>query len=264
METTDENLTKTRAEYEVELERLRKELAIADKELAAANKEIAISKTKIKDRKAMIEELHDAIGSIHSTSIFAFTPRLKDSVLRAILENIKELRTEVETWVSGPELSSAERQRLRGASQRRYGFIDEVSDVMTFNPQFIPANVDEKDFKYEIRLFELMRTINITLQQVGRITHDIQLAMADNLYRKALSYYGAVRDSTLRRVEGAQVLYDRLRVFFHRHRRPSAEPTEHEVERDVRALLHGHKEGEIIIENENQHLVGGKHVVIEN
>ena len=38
---------------------------------------------------------------------------------------------------------------------------------------------------------------------------------------------------------------------------------EHKVERDMRALLHGRKDGEIVIENEKPHLVGGKHVVVD-
>jgi len=54
-----------------------------------------------------------------------------------------------------------------------------------------------------------------------------------------------------------------LRSFFHRRRQQGDEPTEHEVERDVRALLHGHKDGKVLIENEHPHMEGGKHTVID-
>jgi len=36
------------------------------------------------------------------------------------------------------------------------------------------------------------------------------------------------------------------------------------VERDLKALLHGKKDGEIIIRNERPHLVGGKHEIIDD
>jgi hypothetical protein len=54
-----------------------------------------------------------------------------------------------------------------------------------------------------------------------------------------------------------------LQPFFKRPRRPGEEPTEPEVERDVRALLHGKKDGKVVIENETPHVVGGKHVVVD-
>ena len=243
MSTTEENKPKTNAELELEMAQMRKELAIAQAE--------------IKDQEAIRD-------SVLGKGLYTFTPKLTESVLSAILASIsEELRTEVEAWVSGPELSPDERQRLRGASQRRYGFINAVGNMMQVNPQFIPANVNEHDYKDEIRKFELVRNINITLNQIMRITQDIQLVMADSLYRKALSYYGAVRDSTLRRVDGAQVLFESLRTFFRHHRRTHTEPTEHEVQRDARALLHGHKDGKILIENQHPHLVGGKHIVVD-
>ena len=243
MATIEKRVTKTNAELEHELAQMREELANAH---------------------ATIDDLHDALDGLHAEGRFSFTPKMTETMLSGILQNLNaELLSEVEMWVSGPELSPAERRRLQGASQRRYGFIDEISDVMQYNPQFIPANVDEEDFKDDIRKFELIRNINITLQQVLRLTQDIQLVMADNLYRQALSYYGAVRDSALRRVEGAQVLFERLRQFFRRTRPMGEEPTEPEVERDTRALLHGKKEGEVIIRSETPHLVGGNRTVID-
>jgi hypothetical protein len=54
-----------------------------------------------------------------------------------------------------------------------------------------------------------------------------------------------------------------LQPFFQNMRRKNSEPTQHEVERDVKALLHGQKDGKIIIENERPHLTGGKHTVVD-
>jgi hypothetical protein len=234
--------------------------------LAQTLEALAISQAELKDAHNTIDDLHDALDGMHGDSRFAFTGRFKESTLEALMTNfIAEYQNEIESWVSGPQLSPAERRRLLGASQRRYGFIDEVSDVMSTNPRFIPSNVDEQEFKDEIRKFELIRNFNITLQQVLRITQDIQLVMGDSLYRQALSYYGSVRDAALRRVEGAQVLFNRLREFFrniHR-RRTTDEPTEAEALRDARALLHGRKDGEIIIRNESPHLAGGERTVID-
>ena len=57
-------------------------------------------------------------------------------------------------------------------------------------------------------------------------------------------------------------LFDKLNLLFHPICREN-KITEPEVERDVKALLHGTKDGKIVIENEKPHLVGGKHVVVD-
>jgi hypothetical protein len=42
-----------------------------------------------------------------------------------------------------------------------------------------------------------------------------------------------------------------------------SEPTEKQIERDVRGLLHGTKEGKIVIENENPSKSGGVRRVVD-
>jgi hypothetical protein len=79
----------------------------------------------------------------------------------------------------------------------------------------------------------------------------------------ALAYYNTVREASRRRQPGAQAIFRLLQAFFRRGRLTSEEPTESKVERDVKALLHGKKDGEIIIKNERPHLVGGKREVID-
>jgi len=76
-------------------------------------------------------------------------------------------------------------------------------------------------------------------------------------------YYNSVRDAARRNVPGAQELFNILELFFRRGRISDGEPTEPELERDFRALLHGHKDGKIVIENERPHMEGGKHVVVD-
>ncbi|MDR0349832.1 MAG: hypothetical protein LBH90_10140, partial [Tannerella sp.] len=40
-------------------------------------------------------------------------------------------------------------------------------------------------------------------------------------------------------------------------------PTEAQIERDIRSLLHGTKEGRIVVENENADLSGGKRRLVD-
>jgi hypothetical protein len=103
-------------------------------------------------------------------------------------------------------------------------------------------------------------------QKLARIISESLLVSGDNGYSLALIYYNAVREAARpsANMPGARVIFDRLRTFFSsRSRTTAAEPTEKETLRDVKALLHGHKDGKIVIENEKPHLVGGKHLVAD-
>jgi hypothetical protein len=52
-------------------------------------------------------------------------------------------------------------------------------------------------------------------------------------------------------------LFRTLQPFFRRPKRSSAEPTEKELERDFHALIHGKKDGKLVIENVKPKLAGG-------
>ena len=167
--------------------------------------------------------------------------------------------------MSYDELQAAERHRMQGLRAARYGLIDEISDVITVAPQFIPSHLSVADFKSELRKFELMRNYVILIEQTDRLAKDILLVLGDSLYRQGMSYYGSVRDAAKRRAPGSQVVFNRLQQFFKRFRNKTREePTEHQLERDVRALLHGTKEGEVIVRNEGAKVIKGNRTVIDN
>ncbi|MDR0206763.1 MAG: hypothetical protein LBI45_05860 [Bacteroidales bacterium] len=161
-------------------------------------------------------------------------------------------------------LSEAERRRLQGSGIRRYGFIDKVSDLAAANTDFVPPFMSIDDLKDLVRQIEILRNTSANLQQLLRMVNDELLVTGDEAYRIALMYYNSVRDASRRRVPGAAALFNMLRPFFtSMGRRKTDEPTEKEIEKDVKALLHGKKEDEIIVKNEKPTTSGGMHEVID-
>ena len=80
----------------------------------------------------------------------------------------------------------------------------------------------------------------------------------------ALEYYAQVQDAARRRIDSAESIYAELSTFFRsRGSHNRDEPTEAEVERDVKALLKGKKDGKIVVENIKPKITGGKHKVID-
>jgi len=185
------------------------------------------------------------------------------------LEELEEMMKEINPIVLGVindvdnALSTVERMRKLGSGIRRYGFIDKVSDVATDNLQFAPKIFNVNDLKDDLRYIEQLRNMLLTINQFARALNDMLLIRGDDAFAKALLYYNSVRELSRRRVPGAEAIFRVLQPFFRKPRRPSEEPTEPEVERDVKALLKGKKEGKIVIEHERPHATGGKHVVVD-
>ena len=192
---------------------------------------------------------------------------LRDWLSVANLENlyddVENLLVIMRTDMLPTMLTHAERMRLLGSGVRRYGFIDKTSDIAAANPQFAPAFFTSAKLKNVIREIELLRNISGALAQMQRISDDVLLMVSDEAFQMALAYYNTVREAARRRQPGAQEIFRQLQLFFRRGRRDEEEPTEPEVERDVRALLKGRKEGRILIEKERPHLAGGKSVVAD-
>jgi len=186
------------------------------------------------------------------------------------VDNLEQLFSDIETILDAMKLdmqtealTPSERRRLLGSGVRRYGFIDKVSDVAAVNPEFAPAFFSSADLKEKLREIEILRNISVAIQQMLRINDDVMLQVSDEAFQIALGYYNTVREASRRRQPGALAIFRLLQSFFRRGRRPNDEPTEEEVETDVKALLHGKKDGKIVVENERPQTSGGTHIVVD-
>jgi len=159
-------------------------------------------------------------------------------------------------------LVPAMRRRLQGAGVRRYGLIDKTLDYAEKNIHYVPVTFDLVALKEAKRKIEELRDLQVVNEQIGRLIADGLLVYGNEAWNQTLLFYTSVREQARRNVFGAKELYDQLSPLFRKHSR-KGEPTDMEVERDLKALLHNRKDGEIIVKNEIPHLEGGKHVVID-
>jgi hypothetical protein len=76
-----------------------------------------------------------------------------------------------------------------------------------------------------------------------------------------------VQEAARRRVDAAESVYNALNVFFRNRGHSQADgeeaPTEKEIMRDVKATLHGKRDGEVIVRNVKPKITAGKREVID-
>jgi hypothetical protein len=177
------------------------------------------------------------------------------------IEGITSLMDDFED-VAGNNLSAIQRRRKIGAGIRNYGFIEKVTDLAEANPQFAQF-FRPVDLRNAVRNIDACRDIALLLQSFARLTSNTMLVYSNEAFGMALIYYNNVKEMSRRGDPKAMELFRTLQPFFRKPRRASAEPTEKELERDIHALIHGKKDGKIVIENVKPKLTGGKHKVVD-
>jgi len=198
-----------------------------------------------------------------------------DLVVGELQNWLESLQTEFQNvaqivpLLDNTELNTTARRRLLGSGVRRYGFIDKVSDTADEFPQFWPASVhgvvDLQDaLKDRLREIEVMRNVLLWLRYMTRAVGDLLLLAGDDAFRMANTYYASVRSAARSNLPGAVMVYQLLQKYWKRRRRAMAEPTEKEIMRDAKGLMHGTKDGNITIANKSDRIVKGKKVMIDN
>jgi hypothetical protein len=183
----------------------------------------------------------------------------------AIAETVQDLMNDFSQEEEiNSTLANSERRRLIGAGVRNYGFIDKAFDIANDNPGFIPNFLTISEIWKDMHDFEDVRQLVWVLEKFLQLANEAMMVRGDKIFRDALFIYNNLRELSKARVPGAQPLYEALLKFFRRRTRPGeAEPTVKQLEKDFHALIHGTKDGKLVIENEKARTVGGKHLVVD-
>jgi hypothetical protein len=174
--------------------------------------------------------------------------------LTSLMEDFRE--------VADNNLRAIERRRKIGAGIRNYGFIEKVADLAQAKPQFAQF-FRPVDLRNCIQNLDMCREVVLLLQSFTRMASNTMLIYSDEAFRMALIYYNMVKEMSRRGDPAAMELYRMLLPYFKKPRRPSCEPTEKEIEHDLHALIHGKKDGKIVVENVKPKLTGGTRKVLD-
>jgi hypothetical protein len=161
-------------------------------------------------------------------------------------------------------LRSLDRRRLNGVGIKKLGFIERALELAREDPEFLPHYLTLAKFEEDNVYFTNVRSIFDLLRQLQELFWNIVMEAADVLYTDALEFYASVREAANRRVDPAESIHAELFRFFKiKGMRTGEEPTEKELKRDMNALLHGRKDGKIVVEAVKPKTTGGTRTVID-
>jgi hypothetical protein len=186
---------------------------------------------------------------------------LSETVLKAITELLNDAADLFAEF--GVTFTPADRERLLSVGLKNLGFIQTVYVQAQANPTLVPGYVDMAEFKAAMEDMERKRALLTLVEQLGKTVPDSMMADSDSAFHDALDFYNYVKAAARQRVNGAEPVFALLKPYFKHSRPGSAEPTEKQIEQDVRALLSGTKEGRVTIENEHPDTAGGHRRVVD-
>jgi hypothetical protein len=184
-----------------------------------------------------------------------------DSTMRAIIELINKAKNYFAEYST--TLSTGDRSRKIGTGIKNLGFIEASYASAGANPKFLPSYLSLSAFTESNDDFIRKRTLNMVLQQFEKEVSDSMLDAGDIDYRHALDYYNTLKTASHQRIPGAETEFKMLSAYFKKTKPSTSDPTAAEVERDVRSLLHGTKEGRVVIENERPSVSEGKRKIVD-
>jgi hypothetical protein len=176
---------------------------------------------------------------------------------------LSEMTAELTATEIDTVLSPEERKHLVSVAVGSHGFIDVCFEHARSMPSLLPSWLTLEKFAADRDEFETLNTLCVASARFGKQGADLLLKASDTAMRDARALYQSVQAAADNRVAGAETVLAELAPFYRSRGHKADEPSEGDVERDVRSLLHGTKEGRVVVENTKPHTTPGKRNVID-
>jgi len=180
------------------------------------------------------------------------------NVIASAFNAIRDILTE-----SAANIRPLDRARLNGVGIKKQGFIERAFAAAVENEQFLPQYLTIDKFRGDFQYFVNLRSLFEACTQLREFIWNLTIQSADITYTDALEFYASVREASKRRIDGAETIHRDLEIFFRRTHTTTEVETEKKTKRDFNALLHGKRDGKIVIENIKPKTTAGVHKIID-
>jgi hypothetical protein len=188
-------------------------------------------------------------------------PAIPQSVIDTINTGLNRVKAELEPYAA--HLRALDRRRLNSIKEGNLGFVERSYALALENPEFLPRYMSTEKLTEDHQLYLSINSLAVLSRQIGDYLRNIEILAADMDYTNNLEFYKIVQEAAKRRVDGAETIFRNLKQRFKHKKHKRDTPTLKEQERDVKAIIHGTKDGKFIVENKSPHLTKGQHRVID-
>jgi hypothetical protein len=186
---------------------------------------------------------------------------MPQQIIDDITSIFNDLKIQLDDYAA--HLRALDRKRLNDVGIKRQGFIERAYNYAVENPEFLPYYLTIDKSREDNDYFTSFRNLFDLGKQIQEILWNITVQSSDIVYTDALEFYASVREAAKRRVDAAETIFKDLEIFFKHKRTAAEEPTAKELKRDINSLLHGKRDGKIVVENVKPKTTGGARKVVD-
>jgi hypothetical protein len=223
-------------------------------------KEISEQKAVVKQDDPIVQYLEnhdDDPFAPHGINLY-FSTETMDEMLVDQNEIITKFMTD-----SHYTLTPSQRKALIGTGIKNFGFLEKAFQLAQEFGALHPIRFSMEEFENGVQYINFCRNMQTRIREFDRVITDSMLVYGDRTFRLALQFYRSARDLARQGDQDAMAVFNMLRPYFSRSRSADAPPTEPEIISHAKALLHGKKEGRIVIEGRTAHKTAAAHAVID-
>lgn len=146
------------------------------------------------------------------------------SVLAEALQHIVAAQTALQPYVL--PLTPEERRNLPKMGDKTLSFVEKSYDYALQNTALRPPYLDMQAFEIDKSDATGLRTLNNASRQLEEYIDDTEMLAGSEAYQAALVFYNAVKLQAQQDIPGAKAVYEELKKYFHRTRKPVKEESE--------------------------------------
>ena len=121
-------------------------------------------------------------------------------------------------------LSAQEKKSLFKVEENYKPFIQLAFQAVDAHPEIMPQVFNTAEFKKDYNLFYSLEPVRIQLNELAVALDDTVTAAGSDTLIASLEIYNSVKDNAAK-VPGLQAIYDEMKQYFPRKRKPQNPPT---------------------------------------
>ncbi|MEH2464573.1 hypothetical protein [Nostoc sp.] len=110
----------------------------------------------------------------------------------AVMQAIATIREKLPFLV---DLTTDERRTMLKMGDKSRAFVSKALEVATQNPNFLPRSFDLEEMRRDLKLFEALYPVLLSLTQLQELVDDTCIASASEAYAAALAVYSYAKAS---------------------------------------------------------------------
>lgn len=140
--------------------------------------------------------------------------QIPQEVIDAVVAKLQDCKHQLDPYLQG--LTAEDRRKLFKLGDKTVATVEKTKEYVITNPQFIPAYMDQEEFKKDAVVVTQMKAIVNLATQLATDADDTMMLAGSEALQGALLYYGQVKEAHHRGIPTAKAIYEDLSQRFAR------------------------------------------------